>query len=223
MSLTIVSSIILPGRADNPPVKNGNPCIEELCINDEVKSIVNIKWKKVPVNNVDYTSSLKAVGDPNAVKVFSRYWNIGRIDGTGLQALSKIKGFCQMPMDLTSLTGEYTNKKGQQVTVSFLAVPSDDGKSQKFIVTDIFKMVQKEKVTDVQYEDLATQAKARYHSFYNSSGLTRYPNVSIINNSMRGVTVHITSQFGKVPDGVAINPSKFQYFPGCGGERKIKL
>jgi hypothetical protein len=220
-------NIILPGVAEtieNPPIKDNNPCIEELCINDEVKSLVNLKWKKVTVSNGDYTSSLKAVGDPNAVKVFSRYWSIGRIDSIGLQALSKIKGFCQKPMELASLQGEYTNKKGQPVMVSFVAVPSEDGKSQKFIVTDIFKMILKEKVTEVQYEDLAAQAKARYQSYYYDYPKTaRYPNVSIINNSMRGVTLHITSQFGKMIPGGVIDPSKFQYFPGCGGDKKINL
>jgi hypothetical protein len=226
---TITNLTIFPGRAEiteNPPIKDGRPCIEEICINDEVKNLPRLNWKKVPVDKGNYSPALKAVGEPSAVETFLRYRNIGWIDSIGLQALSRIKGFCQMPIENSfGLQGEYTNKKGQLITVSFAIVPSEDSKSQKFIVTNIFKRIQKEEVTGIQYKDLAIQAKARYQSYYygDSAKSPQYPNVSLINNSMRGVTLHITSQFGKIPDGIVIDPSKFQYFPGCGGDKKITL
>jgi hypothetical protein len=180
ISLTIASNIILPGWADNPVAKNGNPCIEELCINDEVKSLINLKWKKVPVSNSDYTSSLGAVGDPNAVRIFSRYWSIGRVDSVGLQALSKIKGFCRQPiLPEVNLKGEYINKKGQPVVVNFNVVPSPDGKSQKFIVTNISKVIQRANVTPEQEQDLAAQAQEKYKSYYQKPFSGRYPSVNL--------------------------------------------
>jgi hypothetical protein len=228
VTTVIISNSILPGRTevqDNPAIKDGNPCIEEICINDEVKNLINIKWKKVTVANVNYSLPFKVVGDPNATNTFIRYLNVGSIDGIGLKALSKIKGFCDNPMgSVTSLGGSYINKKGQPVLVYFSAVPSADGKSQKFIATGINKVIDRASVTPEQEQDLAAQAQEKYKSYYQKPFSGHYPNVNLSTVSGSPV-LRIESQFGKLnlPDGVPINPSKFQYFPGCGGDRKIKL
>ena len=226
----LVSNIILPGRTeaqDNPAIKDGNPCIEEICINDEVKNLPRLNWRKVAIPRESYESQLKAIGNPSSVKLFSRYWAVGRVDGIGLQALSKVKGFCTNSIKTSpQLAGEYSNKEGKPVLVSFSVVPSEDGKSQKFVVTRILKFIFKGKLTPEQYDDLTKQAEEKYGSLVKQPNKSpRYPNVSINSALGDGAFLQIESQFDQLnpPDGVPINPSKFQYFPGCGGDRKIKL
>jgi hypothetical protein len=227
LAATSTVNISLPGVAENvenPPIKNNNPCIEELCINDEVKNLSRLNWKKVPASSGTYL--VKAVGDPNAIKIFSRYLATRNIDGTGLQALVKIKGFCEKPMELrTSLSGRYTNKKGQLVVVYFSVVPSQDGKTQNFIVSGISKVITKEKVTDEQYNDLVVQAEKKYQNYYqrNNANTVHYPNVRVNSSSLTGTYLQLESQFGQMIPGGVIDPSKFQYFPGCGGDKKINL
>jgi hypothetical protein len=209
---------------DNPTAKNGNPCVEELCINDEVKDLLAIKWKKVPVSNTNQRASFKIIGDPKAISTFLRYVVTGSLDQTGLKAFSGIKGFCSRPWDMpTDISGTYTNKKGQLVVVYFTVVPSEDGKSQKFVATKIAVLLGRGRMTEEQYADLGKQVKVKYPNHYKEyNGSPTYPNVSI-NNITDGIFLILTSQFGQMtPEGV-INPSKFQYFPGCGSEERIKL
>lgn len=210
--------------AENPAVKNGNPCVEEMCINDEPKDLLQLKWKPVPVAKTTYESYVKAIGDPAAAKIFSRYWAVQKIDGAGLQALSKLKGFCENPVQgRGGIDAEYTNSKGQPVMVSFLIVPSEDGKSQKFVATNILKFIARGDFTPEQYADLNQQAKAQYQKYYQREGYSQYPNVSITGNG--GAFLHIKSQYGQMdpPNGIVVDPSKFKYFPGCGADKKLKL
>ena len=222
-----VASFVTPSQitaTENPAVKNGNPCIEEMCINDEPKDLLKLKWKPVPVAKTTYESYVKAIGDPAAAKIFSRYWAVQRIDAAGLQALSKLKGFCENPVQgRGGLAAEYTNQKGEPVLVNFSVVPSEDGKSQRFVATKILKFIAKGDFTSEQYADLNQQAKAQYQQYYQKEGYSQYPNVSITGNG--GAFLHIKSQYGQLdpPNGIPIDISKFQYFPGCGADKKLKL
>jgi hypothetical protein len=244
---------------DNPPVKNGNPCIEELCINDEIKDLGHINWKSVPIigrakfatefvmavgdpRKGDQFSTIRAIGDPKAIATFSQYRYLGKIDSVGLQAMSKIQGFCKKPIDgSTSLKGEYINKKGQKVTVDFYAIPSSDAKQQKFIVVKIDKMIsEKRNLTYEQLDDLRDRAKQKYQDTYQDKpSLTRLtPNLYKIKTHFPSVSVGsgfgytyltLTSQFkyGEYMPGLidskVLNPTTFMYFPGCGADEKIKI
>lgn len=234
VSTTFLGNVALAGQAvaqDNPAIKDGNPCIEEICINDEVKNLPQLNWEKVNIRIKTLGYPYTTIGDPGALKVFSSYLNVGSVDGTGLRALAKIQGFCQSPLGggLTSrgtLSGRYLNKKGQSVAVDFEFVPSEDGKSQKFLVTKIYKQIAKGTFTDEQIRDLQSQAQVKYTKYFETSnGSPRYPNVSVFNRGGDGIVVAIQSQFGQLnpPDGIPIDVSKFQYFPGCGSDKKLKL
>jgi hypothetical protein len=234
VSTIFLGSVVLAERAvaqDNPATKDGNPCIEEICINDEVKNLPQLNWEKVNIRTKTLGFSFAVVGDPGAVKVFSSYLNVGSVDGTGLRALAKIQGFCQSPLgggltDSRILSGKYLNKKGQSVAVDFAFVPSEDGKSQKFLVTKIYKQIAKGTFTDEQILDLQSQAQVKYTKYFQeSNGSPRYPNVSVFKRGGDSIVVAITSQFGQLnpPDGIPIDVSKFQYFPGCGADKKLKL
>lgn len=211
---------------ENSPSKNGNPCIEEICINDDIKSIPPLNWRKVRVSNEDGSQFLQAIGDRAAIKTYSRYWLVRQIDGVGVAALAKIKGFCKNPLEdsTMAISGVYTNKKGMPVLVVFHVVPSEDAKSQKIIVARIEKAISMEKTTPEQTNDLENQAKARYPDYYpKSAGSSQYPMV-VVSDSLGYPTITLTSQYTQIlTPGITINPTKFKYFPGCGSEKRMKL
>lgn len=222
----LVSARVVTAQ-ENPPVKNGNPCIEEICINDDIKSIPPLNWRKVQVPNEDGSQFLKAIGDRAAIKTYSRYWLAKQIDGTAVAALAKIDGFCKNPLEDSPMimSGVYINKKSLPVLVAFRIVPAEDGKSQKIIVARIEKVISREKITTPeQLEDLVSQAKVKYTDYYPKSyGSEQYPRVVVGENS--GIpTLSMTSQYTQIlVPGVSIDPTKFKYFPGCGSEKRLKL
>lgn len=201
-------------REDNPPIINGQPCIEEVCLGDEVQNLSHIQWKKLSAGEIDQPQRIKAIGDTNAIKTFSRY--LTKIDGTGLQALTKIKGFCVNPIHerLYRLQAEYVNKKGQKIIVNFIINPTEDGKSQKYIVSDIIKIIPVENITSEQRTSIVSQVEEKYLGMATS----RFPKVSVMGNT-NGVGIVFNSYLASS----TLPYDTYMKFPGCGGDKKIKI
>ena len=219
------SSILTIRNGDNPLVKNGMPCIEEICLHDEPQDLDLIVWKGEQAG-VQKRSFVEAImlGD-----------RILAVDNVGLRSLSQIKGACQA---LPTFSGSYTTKNGDNVSVRFQSVVSPDGTRQKYIVTRIERGIKgSNSLNNQQIEDLDSQTMqkypAHYYNIYKSSKLD-FPAGSVRllaggtgDASLQFNSPAVTSHFHKFKDGFTLskftNPQIFYNFPGCGSERKIKL
>jgi hypothetical protein len=210
LGLTIDS---VQARPDNPAIKNGNPCIEDVCINDELKDLGHIKWENLRINK-ERSREVKAIGNPAAIKSLGYYFASGYLDAKGIKELNKIKGFCKKPYELNAL---YTDKKGRDVVVTFDFLPTKDRKSQKFFVRQISQKLFNQTVTREQLENLEDQIKIKYPGFHGNYDRNK-PSVSV-GIELTYTSLLINSQY--FSDG--FSSDEYRKFPGCGGDVQIKL
>jgi hypothetical protein len=214
-----LSTIATPAKADRPKIVNGQPCFEELCIGDSLTSL-NIDWHSVgrvrSARNIVPKKSM--LGDPTAIKEFAPYWNSGLIDSKGVAALSRIKGFCQpLPGELR---GEYSDKAGRTVIVNFLLVTVDGGKSQKFVVDWIRKILpDTENLTIAQFQNIQGQLRTAYPDLVGLN-LQEKSYVSVDGLLYNGTFNQTISLWGAPLIAFRGNDLFLQY-PGCGGDRII--
>jgi hypothetical protein len=210
LGLTIDSA---HARPDNPAIKNGNPCIEDVCINDELKDLGHIKWEDVIVSQ-EKSREFKAIGNPSSIKKMGYYFVRRYIDSKGIKELNKIKGFCNRPY---KLNGIYEDKKGRDVVVTFDFLPTNNGKTQKFFVSQISQKLFNQTVTREQLENLEDQIKIKYPGFHGNYDRNK-PSVSV-GIELTYTSLLINSQY--FSDG--FSNEEYQKFPGCGGDVQIKL
>jgi hypothetical protein len=152
----------LTASAGNPASKNGNPCIDDICIHDRPEDLKNIKWESVRLTGRK-NSFYRGIGNPAAVELIRQYLATGSIDAKGLAAISKVNGFCGKN---SSLVARYIDKKGRPVGVEFEFVPVDGGKQQKFMVTKVgLKLTNELSLTEEQNRNLAEQIEQKYVGF----------------------------------------------------------
>lgn len=224
-TVALVFADILSAQAqhqDNPTSVNGMPCIEEVCIGDDLNNLGHINWRSAEPYIKSASSKVPrnlAIGNAADIKAFAPYWNSRNLDTKGIKILSHIKGFCIPPL-LNTFSADYLNKAGKQVILSIGISPSPDGKTQRWIVRDIFKTIDMGEITSMQRQDLEAQIKAQYSSF--TTGKMFDPFIGL-QTTRRGVGLRLSmSDYG--PNGFkGANRDNMLQFPGCGGDRKIKL
>ena len=215
------SSTLTRRNGDNPPVKNGMPCIEEICLGDDVKTLIGLSWTPTPasrLNSVNNENSVgvNIVGDPKALETFSRYGGSGGyayLDRTGVAALAKIEGFCRSTRKVIS--AEYLNKKGLNVQVFFDIQPSPDGIGQKLIVGKIVKQLYAGNVTNEQAQDIERQVRQKYGDAYGYKTIDGYITEGSSSVNAYGTSLHLGLQIKEYP-------SMMMRLRGC-GDSKINI
>jgi hypothetical protein len=140
--------------ADNPPIRDGMPCVEEVCLGDDAAALQHLQWKAaiVPGTHTPLTEAgvsdhhlerLRAVlrGDLGARRAVAPYWITHQVDRVGLGALSRIRAVCEYPGLSHRLRGTYLSRQGFRTVVSFEPVASDDASTLNFVVASIHQYV----------------------------------------------------------------------------------
>jgi hypothetical protein len=226
----IVSAIMLfllniaatPAKADREKVVNGQPCVAELCIGDDLTTL-NIDWK--PAKEARSSRALipkgNMLGNPKDIQQFAPYWYSGSIDKKGVAALSKIKGFCQAN-PRGELRGEYINKTGKTVIVHFLLIALDNGKSQKFVANLIQTILPNTaNLTVEQRTNIQLQLIKQYPGFLRSDpGNKPYVALeSVFYNGGFNSAINLRS----APLNIFRSDDLFRRYPGCGSDRVIPI
>lgn len=225
--VTTLSSIVSPAhaRADNPPVVKGMPCIAEVCIGDNIKNLGHIQWKAINLTNVapQYLPKVDnlAIGTPADIKAFAPYWNTRVIDKKAISILSRLKAVCKTSNYNRPLRGQYIAKNGKPVSVTFSIIPSPDRKSQRIVVTQIFKLLHEGRMTTQQSNELIEEIKKKYAEIPSNERLlvSAYPTAEfgIAEVFQQGLKLSaVSNSYNRIRD------EDIQTFPGCAGE-KIQL
>lgn len=165
-------------------VKDGNPCLNDICIGDNMATLMQ---KKIPwVQVKGYSGESYAKYKPNSIAINrvkelvspqpeSNYKNAifylttpsivgsgnggGSFDARGLEQISKVHGFCSK----LTLEGKFKSKSGYLTTVSMTLVPSDDGTSQSFVVRHIIRDFPRNTTVDDKFQ-VESEFTERYRS-----------------------------------------------------------
>ncbi len=136
--------------AQNAPLKAGQPCVEELCVGDDMLDLVDLPWETVqhPVPGVAMASATvsdKAMehlheilrADEDTIKAVAPYWMLRSFDANGLRALRGVRAVCGSLGVFGRMHAQYLSAEGDTTVVSFEPIPSDDGRRQSFRVATI--------------------------------------------------------------------------------------
>jgi hypothetical protein len=201
------------------PNSDQYPCIEDICLRDDIKKLSQIKWMSAD-QYLMRGQPPRSIGNTKNIKAFAPYWNGGVLDTKGIKILSEIKGFCE-PKYLNSFTASYLDKDLRLIIVTFGIQISDNGKSQNFVVKNISKVLYVGQTTESQKKALEAQAQEKYPKFFSNSRPLE-PQVHVYSTG-KGLVLDLSlPSIGAKALGFPSGDSMFS-FPGCGGETPIKL
>jgi hypothetical protein len=148
--LTSLSAALVKAPAAAQLVRNGMPCVEEVCVGDDVLKLEHVAWQPAvnPTNGQPlsesrasrmYTDRLKVIlrGDEAAIEAVAPYWYLRRFDSEGFRVLAGVRAVCEDLGVAGRLRATYIDRQGRMTEVHFEPVSSDEGKSQRFLVVAI--------------------------------------------------------------------------------------
>lgn len=173
IALFLFSAVLSAAAIADDSVRDGQPCLNGICVGDDITALSKIKWDTVtsmignkPVKSFKIRdASLKelmqnfAPDAASAVKEAAPYLLQKGFDSEAIPKLSRIKGFCQ-PIDL-DLTGHFKSDSGFPTRVIVNVEPGGTAAEQSLRVKFIIRRYPQE-FTTAQIRELAEQLKARY-------------------------------------------------------------
>lgn len=183
-------------------VVNGTPCIDGICMGDPLeKHIDRMKWlrtagRSVIGNKIEYVSDSKSNpfwlsdtgakvrADKDTLAILAKYARPfgALIDDKGLRALTKVKAVCGLSFEFTAT---YLTESGNFSSVTFKMVPSEDRRTQNFLVTRLGRKI----VGDFTFEQKAEIRKKldesygdAVYSMKNSKALYMITNDALVND-----------------------------------------
>jgi len=141
-----------PAHALNPAVRDGMPCVEEVCIGDSIFSLRHIAWLEVkhPSTGASlaggrvtaaYLEQLRSVlRAPDAViERVAPFWYLQRFDAAGLVALEGVHAVCRSTGVSGRMQASYLHADDDETVVSFEPLPARDGGPARFVVVAIHR------------------------------------------------------------------------------------
>ena len=177
ISLVCLIAATLPAAAEDF-VKNGQPCLNDVCIGDEISSLAKVKWDTAGVafggkrasamkpdeKKVKELTDKFAPSSAAAVRDVANYMVFGAFDNDSIPKLAKVSGFC-VPQ---TMTGTFKSAEGHVTRVEISSEPGNAPAAQSWRVRSILRRFPKD-LTPAQTQDLVTQFKQRYASVKQTS------------------------------------------------------
>lgn len=128
--------------AQHQPIENGLPCVEELCVDDDLPAVLDLPW--LDVGTQAPSSSQSTVedvlrGDDDALRIVGSYWAGHVFDAEGLKALSQVKAVCRELSVRQRPVAEFLANNGQRTRVTFEPEPTANGRGVVFRVAEIVR------------------------------------------------------------------------------------
>lgn len=169
--------------------KNKFPCIEDICLGDEITTLQNLPWEKV-----DFSKSRANLKNQTVLKIYQDqfgkdfrgqisptivpYLALGGFDRNALQALAGITANCNSDSDRKIISGEYVSKGGNPTKVGLELTRKDlENAEQKWRVVYITRFVE---VPKDQVKDVVAQLQARYKNFYRDNAQLYRPEIAMV-------------------------------------------
>ncbi|MEP7298634.1 MAG: hypothetical protein ABI702_20810 [Burkholderiales bacterium] len=191
---------------DKPPFLNGMPCVAEVCIGDDARTLGDIPWVVAvnPANDVPLARSgvseeaLSRLGgvlerDDDAVRTLAPYWYLHRLDNGALAVLGQIRAVCANVSISERMTGTYRSEQGLLTEVSVEPVPTETG--LRFEVASIVQYLEAP-LGDGQLEAVASEFNARYRGLPHFPGPDT-PGGGLNLHSPRGPHLKLLAPFGE--------------------------
>jgi hypothetical protein len=220
LSLGIANDLFVEALADSPYEKAKMPCVEEVCVGDDIQALKSINWLPVDKELVsNQNRGWKVIGDAKSLQSLLPYLSGGVIDKKGIKFLPQIRGFCTRPNGNPIFLGHYTGKDGKPVEIRFGILPSLDRKSQKIVVSEIKKRISNTGISSSQVGSLYAEAQKRYPSSNKAIAATTMLVQSDMNQGkVTSVNLRLFYRDGLLGAGSA---DSLLEFPGCVG--KVEL
>jgi hypothetical protein len=125
--------------ANNPFVKNGMPCLKEICVGDNLKNVKGIAWMK--------------------------YGTQTPIDANQLQAILSQELPCDPNATLKNIPGAlyYRSESGYPTIARLMAIPVKDEKYMQVVIEELVRIYPASAVTTpAQFEQMDQEFKERY-------------------------------------------------------------
>lgn len=172
MSLAASIAVISSAHAQAPePVKNGMPCIQGICIGDDIRNVTGIQWidlltipgskgallrnKQLPPVELARIANALPAKDVSVAKALAPYLDTNSFDSFAIARLKEAGKLCWY----TQMTGYFMSESGYQTAVRFAPVVKDD-------MTQVFEInwIQRNYTVDssVAERSLATQVATGY-------------------------------------------------------------
>lgn len=194
-------------------VKNGLPCVKEICVGDGLDELSKVNWDKSKLwKNPQYTKYVVERFNDNYrgnLKKSKDYIVQNTFDSTGLKYFSDVKASCLH--DLNPV-GTYTSKDGNQTKVTIGLVPDSkelDSLEQKWTVVWISRHYLVK--SDQQRSEIYEANKERYKS------LTEAPGSGFNRSDFHAGKLELSmNQRPNIIEHKRLNPL-------CGGSEKVKI
>lgn len=198
-------------------VKNGMPCLNGICIGDEISSLSKIKWnpsvsKYRKATNLELQERMKnfapGANDNSTIEAANHYFFYS-FDNDGIPKLAKLKGYCT-PL---RTFGIFKSDSGFETTVTAFVIPVIYPAIPKLRVVMI-KRTYPEVYTAAQISELTSQFKQRYASVQDESKQR---------NSIADASWLFSGRKLELK-GFGLSSGKddqFKQYPGCGKTLKI--
>ncbi|WP_028101418.1 hypothetical protein [Pseudoduganella violaceinigra] len=219
--------------ADSPSneyVKNGMPCINGICIGDDIATLGKVKWDvsyyvnyangpKLQVRNLKlddegvrvYTRGLVAgANSKDALRAAAPYLMQRSFDSDGIPKLTHLKGFCTSP----NVYGRYKSENGFDTTVLAILLPDGDTLQQSFRVMSITRSYPAT-YTREQVQELERQFEQRY------AGVHRYAPKNSQDKAIQPFWNIAGREFSLNGTAVGDIQNQMKKYPGCGQELKL--
>ena len=128
--------------AQHQPVENGVPCVDELCVDDELTSVLDLPWVDFDPPRRDHSGSVVFEvfrGDDEVLQTVASYWPGHVFDADGLKALAKVKAVCRELGVQQRPRAEFIGVNGLRTQVVFEPEPTATGNGVVFRVAEILR------------------------------------------------------------------------------------
>lgn len=202
----------------NADIRNGNPCLGGVCVDDDLTTLGHIKWQKAsqrffrtPIEH--YKKSYdpkKHIGlfAPQSVAIIAAagpYIDAQAFDTEGIAKLGKVKGFCQGHV---ALEGQFLSENGLVTNVSARVITANNGQAQSIRVVQITRYYPNE-TTQAQRQQLKDALMARYATVSQNVLLGSMPNRSAW--KFDGTELNLYSGYSSLQE----KKDAFLRYPGC--------
>ncbi len=126
--------------AEHLPVENGRPCLPEVCVDQDLNSLLDLPWVavEVPTRPAPPVPALDALrADAPVMDVLAAYWPSHVFDRQGLVALSGVRAVCRDIGVWQRPRAQYISRRGGLVTVIFEPEPKPGSSDVVFRVATI--------------------------------------------------------------------------------------
>lgn len=186
----------------NEHVRNGMPCLNGICLGDDISTLSRIKWDaaqkwNLSIGNQEIEERFALEARAAAKEVYP-YLKTRNFDNGVIQKLSKIKGFCK-PFPFHSIYGTFSSASGffTQVHVGVTAEAPD---KQSLRVTSISRKYPQAH-SSAQQKELKSQFQTNY------SSVKKPARWSFSDNKL---------ELSLLRDNVLETMAMLKQYPGCG-------